>query len=271
MALGDGSGWNEALPDNTTVANQIDDYDRDLRLGVRSRMAIEHIWPASQTATAQAGYHTLITFQAQTAAPTLVASSGQVGALYVQTNSLFFENSAGTSTKILSATSKIDAANIVAAAALPAGAVVQVVNTQTGALATGTTTVPTDDTIPQNTEGDEYMTLAITPTSATNKLRIDVSINVATSVSGGHTLTAALFQDSTADALAAASMDTELANKQRQITFTYYMTSGTTSSTTFKVRAGAGSAGTTTFNGGSGGRFMGGVMASSITITEIQV
>ena len=39
---------------------------------------------------------------------------------------------------------------------------------------------------------------------------------------------------------------------------------------TFKVRAGANAAGTTTFNGTGGARRMGGVAASSITITEIK-
>ncbi len=48
--------------------------------------------------------------------------------------------------------------------------VVQVVNTQDGAVATGTTVLPWDDTIPQNTEGDQYMSLSITPTNASNKL-----------------------------------------------------------------------------------------------------
>ncbi len=51
---------------------------------------------------------------------------------------------------------------------------VQVVNTETGAVATGTTVMPADNTIPQNTEGDEYMTLAITPTNTNNKLLIEV-------------------------------------------------------------------------------------------------
>ena len=48
--------------------------------------------------------------------------------------------------------------------------------TQTGAVATGTTQIPSDDTIPQNTEGDEYMTLAFTPNSATSTLIIQVTI-----------------------------------------------------------------------------------------------
>lgn len=100
MAVGDGVVWNEALPDNNTLAHQIDDYNRDLRLGVRSRMAIEHVWPSSQTGTDEGGHHRFITFQQQTAAPTLLASSGMVGALYIGSSGagypLTFENSAGS-------------------------------------------------------------------------------------------------------------------------------------------------------------------------------
>lgn len=155
--------------------------------------------------------------------------------------------------------------------ARPAGSIVQVVNVQDGALATGTTVIPYDDTIPQNTEGDEYMTLAITPTSATNKLKIEVVCNLAHS-STVTNLLAALFQDATANALAAGqSAKANAANTPGQVLFTHYMAAGTTSSTTFKVRAGSGTAGTTTFNGASGARRFGGVMASSITITEIKV
>lgn len=150
------------------------------------------------------------------------------------------------------------------------GNVVQVVNTQTGAVATGTTILPGDDTIPQNTEGDQYMTLAITPKSTTNKLKIEVVILLANSAAGASVLTAALFQDSTAGALAAMSHVASSPAYQTNIVFTHYMTAGTTSATTFKVRAGGNNAGTTTLNGHTGGRQMGGVMASSITITEIK-
>lgn len=147
------------------------------------------------------------------------------------------------------------------------GAVVQVVNTQTGAVATGATSIPLDDTIPQNTEGDEYMTLAITPTSATNKLRIDVVWFG--SVASASEITVALFQDSTANALAATSSVQVTATGRSIITLTHYMTAGTTSATTFKVRAGPNAGATLTFNGMSGTRLYGGAAASSITITEI--
>jgi hypothetical protein len=155
----------------------------------------------------------------------------------------------------------------ITSASLPAGAVIQVVNYQTGAVATGTTLIPSDDTIPQNTEGDEYMTLAITPKSATSKLKIDVVGLFANSAVGA--LTSALFQDSTANAIAAMQANVTAVNVRVIATFTHYMTSGTTSSGTFKVRAGLNGAGTTTFNGTGGNRLLGGVMASSITITEI--
>lgn len=153
--------------------------------------------------------------------------------------------------------------------AVPAGGsgtVVQIVNTQTGALATGTTVLPLDDTIPQNNEGNEYMTLAITPTDVANNLRIDVTMFLA--ANGGQWVSAALFQDTTANALAAFAGFSATANAERTIHFTHVMAAGTTSATTFKVRAGPNTAGTVTFNGTAGGRQFGGVMASSITITE---
>ena len=147
------------------------------------------------------------------------------------------------------------------------GTVLQVVNYQTGAVATGTTQIPFDDTIPQITEGNEYITLAVTPKSATSKLRIDVvfcsSVNAL--ASGG----VALFQDSTANALAAVYYTWAGTNYNAPICLTHYMTSGTTSSTTFRVRAGTNGANTLTLNGSASARIFGGVMASYITITEV--
>lgn len=152
-----------------------------------------------------------------------------------------------------------------------AGGIVQVANTQTGAVATGTTTIPLDDTIPQNTEGTEFMTLAITPKDANNLLDIEVVINLTHSSAAADNVTAALFQDTTADALAAC-FDTRsgVAASGVCLSFRHRMTAGTTSPTTFKVRAGVVTAGTMTMNGGSGVRRYGGVLASSITITEVR-
>lgn len=151
---------------------------------------------------------------------------------------------------------------------LPDGVVVQAVNTTTGAVATGTTVLPLDDTIPQNTEGDEYMTLAITPKATTNKLKIEVTAVLASSAGG--TLAAALFQDSTANALAVASTRVDNTGSMYTISFTHWMAAGTVSATTFKVRCGNSAAGTVTLNGAAAARQYGGVCSSSITITEIK-
>ena len=152
---------------------------------------------------------------------------------------------------------------------LPAGSVVQVVNFTTGAVATGTTTIPTDDTIPQITEGNQYLSLAITPTSATNKLFFQVIVMA--SHSADLWLSVAIFQNSIANAIAATAGYQGIATGGLVVPLNFYMTSGTTSSTTFTVRCGAHGAGTLTLNGQNGGRFFGGVMSSSITITEIKV
>lgn len=145
---------------------------------------------------------------------------------------------------------------------------VQRVSTLTGAVATGTTVIPADDTIPQNTEGDQYMSLAITPKASANILVITVACNI--SANSGEGPCVALFQDSTANALAAARGGVSIngQNFPAVVTFNHIMTAGTTSATTFKVRAGSTAAGTNTFNGSAGSRLYGGIMASSIVITE---
>jgi hypothetical protein len=147
------------------------------------------------------------------------------------------------------------------------GKIVQVVNYKTGAVATGTALIPFDDTIPQNTEGFEVMTLSITPKSASNLLLITAIGSFGSNVNNAAQL--ALFQDSTAGALAATYGAWVPAGAYTTTTLMHYMTAGTTSATTFKVRAGGVQAGTLTFNGNGGARIYGGIMASSITIIEI--
>ncbi len=108
MSIGDGAVWNESVPDNDTIANQIDDYDRDLRVGVRSRLAREHVFPASQTATSEGGHHSFITLQAQTAAPAMAGTTG--GALYVTTATspaLIFTRSNGTDVTVVNTAGQI--------------------------------------------------------------------------------------------------------------------------------------------------------------------
>ena len=199
---------------------------------------------------------------------------GNVGTVSTPTDGSVTANKIGTgavtSAKIADGTivnADINASASISGSKLGTGAVLQVKNAQTGAMDTSTTTIPHDDTIPQNTEGEEVMTLAITPTSSTNKLLI--TVNILGSTSGPAYMMVALFQDSTAGALAAINTDVRAASYPATITFSHYMEAGTTSETTFKVRAGPDTSGTLTINGVGGARRFGGVAPSSITITEI--
>lgn len=137
------------------------------------------------------------------------------------------------------------------------------------AMSTGSTQIPADDTIPQNTEGDQYMTLSYTPQNTNNILEIVVSASLATL--GATTATLALYQDSTANALAATATTITTVNQINNLTLQYSMTAGTTSATIFKVRMGPSSATTLTFNGVNGVRRYGGISASSIFIKETSI
>ena len=153
------------------------------------------------------------------------------------------------------------------ATAAAGGKVIQVVNTVITAAVTGTTTMPIDDTIPQNTEGNECITRAITPTNASNLLLIMVNLKIGYSTTG--MMSMALFQDSTANAIAANSSHLGTAGEQFDLSMNHYMTAGTTSATTFKVRVGKNGGGTMFLNANSGGRLYGGVSSSTLIIMEI--
>ena len=147
------------------------------------------------------------------------------------------------------------------------GNVIQVVNFQTGAAATGTGLIPIDDTIPQITEGNEYMTLAITPTNVNNKLKITVVAMLSNDTSDA-IIACALFVGATANALAVVSNRDSVVNEPCTLMLEHVIVAGVVSALTFRVRVGANVAGTTTFNGISTTRRYGGVESSTISIME---
>jgi hypothetical protein len=145
-----------------------------------------------------------------------------------------------------------------------AAKMVQQVYTGTSSLATITGVITVDDSKPQKTEGTELLTLAITPKSASNKLVIEFKSFGSTDFT--NTVTAALFQDTTTDALAAEC--TVYTNAVFNKSFVRYtMDAGTTSATTFKIRMGVQS-NNLYVNGYSAARYMGGVANTTMTITE---
>jgi hypothetical protein len=115
------------------------------------------------------------------------------------------------------------------------GAVLQVKSVTYSTQTSGATTFPLDNTIPQNTEGTELVTLSITPSNASNRLLIIANFIVhAGSVAG---CGPALFQDSTANALSYA-IQVIGAGYGAPATLVHEMAAGTTSATTFKIRVG---------------------------------
>ncbi len=150
------------------------------------------------------------------------------------------------------------------------GSVVQRLMSADTAAANGTTVIPVDNSIPQSGEGTQFMSLAITPRHAADLLLITHVGQYASSVAGNDPITVALFQDSTANALAATATSKAVAGDMVTIPLMYMMQAGTTSATTFKIRAGSETAGTTYFNSESGGtRVFGGVAGSGLAVTEI--
>jgi hypothetical protein len=151
-------------------------------------------------------------------------------------------------------------------------AIQQIQYQEVTATSSGTTQMPCDDTIPQNTEGDEYLTKAITPKSATNLLVIEASLMIGFNASVSvENQTVALFQDSIANALAATANWFQTSGSTQTIPLRHVVVAGSTSARTYKIRSGNHNAGTTRLNGTAGSRRFGGVAASTLKITEYKV
>lgn len=146
------------------------------------------------------------------------------------------------------------------------GMLVQYQRTESGTSATGTTVMPFDNTIPQITEGDQYQTQAITPTSTANLLEIE-SLGYGSS-SAGAVNGAALFQDATAGALM-AEVTICAADTPAMYRLLHTMLAATTSATTFRTRIGPNTAGTYTWLGSAGARIYGGAGKGVMTAKEI--
>lgn len=148
------------------------------------------------------------------------------------------------------------------------GQLVQQVFASDATMTSGTAQIPNDDTIPQSTEGLQAITATITPTNASNYLLITAQINISTSASN-EVYIAALFQDSTANALHVSTSYSSVGAELATIFMQYRMVAGTTSATTFKIRAAGEDSSTVTLNGQSAARKFGGVLAHTICIQEI--
>jgi hypothetical protein len=200
---------------------------------------------------------TLVTPKVDTINENTLNNGTTIGGVNIKSGALNTNNSVVTANITDSA---------VTSAKVATGVVVQMLQTDFSAVTTGTTTIPYDDTIPQSTEGDQYMTQAITPKSVTNVLIVEASANLA--LSTGLSAIGALFKDAETDSRSATGMYLATANAMYRLVSSFNMVAGTTSAVTFKFRAGPQSAATMTFNGDSATRRFGAITKSWIKITE---
>ncbi len=133
----------------------------------------------------------------------------------------------------------------------------------------GTTDLPCDNSIPQQTEGTEIITLAVTPKSATSTLKISFTGMFGSSSAG--LVGVALFVDATAGAINMTSARSNSAAGCVPMTLVHYVSAGSTAARTYKIRFGpdVGAPASAFINGDNASRIGGGVSIAALSIEEI--
>jgi hypothetical protein len=152
-----------------------------------------------------------------------------------------------------------------------AGKLVQIVRNSISTVVTANTPMPWDNTVPQQTEGNEIITVTITPQSLSNILIVEF-----TGFGGGPGQTAistALFRDATANAIAAVSqVDYILVGFgafDQLFQLRHALSVPSLSPQTYKIRVGP-TGGTVFINAMNNGvQLFNGVGATTLTVTEI--
>jgi hypothetical protein len=135
-----------------------------------------------------------------------------------------------------------------------------------GAVATGTSLIPLDDTNPVLGEGDVFLVHSFAALSLANILRHRVDLNVA------HSLAAqpcAVYLNAISTTFAVGWNTSPAANAPFPLRIDQLTTPATTVARDFNVVAGGTTGGTLTLNGTGGARKFGGFLASTYTIDEI--
>lgn len=159
----------------------------------------------------------------------------------------------------------------------PGGAILQVAYADSAAVVTGTAPIPFDDSIPQQFEGSEFLTVSITPRSATSSLLVELSACFSESENHSNQLIGALFRDIDGDALVAGWGNLTFHNSGYGGANNYTdgpfllrvrVPAGSTAPTTFKFRAG-GDGGPVVMNGLGNATKLGGSVRTALTVSEI--
>jgi hypothetical protein len=130
-------------------------------------------------------------------------------------------------------------------------------------------TLPFDDTTPQNTEGAQIISVSITPKSTANRIRLRFQGVVISGV-GSVNIAAAVFSSASADALRTTFSSTGGADFATTLYLEHEYVPASTSAHTFTVRVGSQTGAAFRMNGAASARFFGGTMAATLVLEEIQ-
>lgn len=172
-------------------------------------------------------------------------------------------STAAVRANFLAAKNEIEALQDAVAALQPS--LLQQVVSQVTAVWTTNTSLPGDDSVPQNTEGGQLFAVDFTPIRADSIIDIEVIARCSASTTSAVTL--ALFEGNAANATIANSASCG-ADSNVIVPLHAVLTAGTADQRSYKVRAGQSAGGTMTVNGWGGNRTLGGVAPAQIIIRE---
>lgn len=152
---------------------------------------------------------------------------------------------------------------------LPDGSIVNRNYATYSASADLTVVIPIDDTLPQSGEGTEIVTVSITPTSATNRIRVSF-FGFGSGSSGAIEVAAAMFIDSAADAVQATCATPSAVAEKVNLSMVYEYVPGDTSAHTYKIRVGGSTTAAVRMNGSNTARLFGGASAATLIVEEIK-
>lgn len=178
--------------------------------------------------------------------------------------------SVGTSGHLLTSNGAGALPTFQAPAAPPVGVTIQTVYATPYVDNTSITeTIPDDDTTPQqSTEGTKILEVTITPQYSTSV--IELEFNGFGSASAAVIMTAALFKDSTEDAIAVSTAVAGAVTLPQAMKLIHHEVSGNTTARTYKLHVATNTGGTMRMNGSTTARFYGGKAACVLIAREIR-
>ncbi len=148
------------------------------------------------------------------------------------------------------------------------GRVVQTAYAEYTSATSITASIPIDDTIPQNNEGTQILSVSITPKSTTNKLRISF-YGWGSTDNNNAVIAAAIFVSGNSSALSSSFSVVNVVNFARHMAAFHEYIPGVVSSLTFSVRVGVTAGSNLLMNGYNGSRLFGGSSKAVLIIEEI--